>query len=276
MASAFAFLETPNRGVPDRRHSTEHLRATSTLVPRNSSSVSLSSRKSEPGWFGAMNNVDRSRASSVPVQPSTKPSSGLSKLFGRKEKKEKKDMDHIVLTSRHAAAVKTKLALDPKYKNVRRDSASSERLAGSQNITHMSAGELEMRHPHSGSPSLHAARNKADLPALTRIISGDEADEPDEWEKMRDEWRQRKVPTLDTQIIEGQVLDTRCSGPSTPTEKDMKEPETPPPQATEPRGTRIPSVTTTTGDADYQPRPARTHTPIGGRWKKDEKGVWKR
>ncbi|KIY02642.1 uncharacterized protein Z520_01107 [Fonsecaea multimorphosa CBS 102226] len=271
MASAFAFLETPNRGVPDRRHSTEHLGVTSTSLSRNSSSASLSSRKSEPGWFGAMNNVDRSRSSSVPVHNSTKPPSGLSKLFGRKEKKEKKDMDHFILTSRHAAAVKTKLALDPKYKNVRRDSAPAERLAGSQNIMHISAGELEMRHPHSGSPALHAARNKTDLPALTRIISGDEADEPDEWEKMRDQWRQRKVPTLDTQIIEGQVLGNQSSGQSTPAEKGT-EVETSPPQVTEPRGSRTLSAT----DDEYQPRPARTHTPIGGRWKKDEKGVWKR
>ncbi|KIW28496.1 uncharacterized protein PV07_08155 [Cladophialophora immunda] len=274
MASAFAFLETPNRGVPDRRHSTEHLGVSSTSLSRNSSSASLSSRKSEPGWFSAMNNMDRSRASSVPVHTAKSPS-GFSKLFGRKEKKEKKDMDHIILTSRHAAAVKTKLALDPKYKNVRRDSPSTEHLSGSQNILHVSAGELEMRRPHSGSPSLHAARNKTDMPALTRIISGDEADEPDEWEKMRDEWRQRKIPTLDTQIIEGQVLDSQVSGQSTPAEKDSKEALTPPPQITELQATRILS-TTTIGDDEYQPRPARTHTPIGGRWKKDEKGVWKR
>ncbi|KIW74799.1 hypothetical protein Z517_11569 [Fonsecaea pedrosoi CBS 271.37] len=271
--STFAFLDTLTREVPDRRHSTEHSRATSIPSSRNASSTSLSSRKSEPGWFGAMNNVDRSRASSVPEPSLTKSSSGLSKLFGRKEKnKEKKDTDHVVLTSRHAAAVKTKLALDPKYKNVHRNSTATEGPSSSKNSQHVS----EMRRPHSGSPSLHASRNKTDLPVLTRIVSGDEADEPDEWEKMRDEWRQRKVTTLDAQIIEGQVLDSSQSGQATPAEQDTKNVETPPPQqAAEQRESRTLS-TPVLSDDEYQPRPARTHTPIGGRWKKDEKGVWKR
>ncbi|EXJ67001.1 uncharacterized protein A1O5_09647 [Cladophialophora psammophila CBS 110553] len=183
-------------------------------------------------------------------------------------------MDQIILTSRHAAAVKTKLTLDPRYKNVRRESAPAQQLGGAQNLMHVSAGEQEMRRPHSGPPSLHAIQNKTELSGLTRIISGDEADEPDEWEKMRYEWRQRKVPTLDTNIIEGEVLDNQVSGQSTPTEKDKKNIGRPPSELDQ-QAVRILSVAAVS-DGGYQPRPARVHIPIGGRWKRDEKGVWKR
>ncbi|KIW89072.1 uncharacterized protein Z519_10557 [Cladophialophora bantiana CBS 173.52] len=275
MASAFAFLESPNRGVPDRRHSTEHLRMTSPSLSRNSSNASSSSRTSEPGWFSAIYNMDRSRASSVPVHSSTKSSSrGFSRLFSRGGKKEKKDMDQIILTSRHASSVKTKLALDPRYKNVYRESAPAQQPGGAQNLMHVSAGEQEIRRPHSGPPSLHGIHNKPELPALTRIISGDEADEPDEREKMRYEWRQRKVPTLETNIIEGEVLDNQVSGQLTPAKKDKKNIGTPPSELDQ-QDVRILSVATVS-DGEYQPRPARVHIPIGGRWKRDENGVWKR
>lgn len=110
------------------------------------------------------------------------------------------------------------------------------------------------------------------MPLLTRIISGDEADELDEWEKLRDEWRQRKVPTLDNDIIEGVAVDGLGSEQSAPGEKEV---EIPPSEVADPQGVRTISITGMKGD-EYEPRPSRTHTPIGGRWKKDDKGAWKR
>ncbi|EXJ59581.1 hypothetical protein A1O7_03727 [Cladophialophora yegresii CBS 114405] len=221
-----------------------------------------------------MNGVDRSRTGSAPVTPTGKSSSGFGKFFGRK-KEEKKDTEPTVITSKHAAAVKTKLALDPKYKDVRRGSAPVYVSSATQNNLLISAGEQEKRHPHSGSPAVYSLKEKAGLPLLTRIISGDEADELDEWEKMRDEWKQRKLPTLDDDIIEGVVVGGRDSGRSTPADQDEKTIEIPPSEVVERQGVGILSVSGMTTD-EYSPRPSRTHTPIGGRWKKDEKGVWKR
>jgi hypothetical protein len=220
-----------------------------------------------------MNGVDRSRAGSAPEKPPAKSPIGFSKLFGKK--KEKKDTEPIVITSRHAAAVKTKLALDPKYKDMRRESAPAYVASATQNNLFISAGEKEMRHPHSGPPAVLSPKEKVGLPMLTRIVSGDEADELDEWEKMRDEWKQRKLPTLDDDIIEGVAVGSRDSGQATPAEQDEKTIEIPPSEVVERQGVRILSVAGMTAD-EYSPRPSRTHTPIGGRWKKDEKGVWKR
>lgn len=269
MASAFAFLDTPSRGVPDRRHSSEQSRMSSLPSSRNGSTTSLSSNKSEPGWLAAMNGVDRSRATSVPQ--TSRPSSGFSKFFGKL--KEKKDDGHTVLTSKHAGAVKNKLAHDPKYKNVRRESGPAQTAGWSPTSLHVPASAQEKRHPHSGPPTLHSPKgSKTDLPVLTRIISGDEADEPDEFEKMREQWRQRKMPTLDSDIVEGEV-----SGTSTPAQATPKgsEVELPPTEVVERQGVKSIAVVGVNPD-EHQARPPRTHTPIGGRWKKDEKGVWKR
>ena len=237
-------------------------------MSRNGSSASVSSRKSEPGWLTAMN--ERSRASSVPEPSSAKSSGGFSKLFGKK--KEKKDAQPLVITSKHAGTVKNKLAHDPRFNSARRESAPVHIAAGRQNVLHISAGEQGMRHPHSGPPTLHAPTGKSDLAMLTRIVSGDDADEPDEWEKMRENWRQRKELTFDSDIVEGVAVDGQGSEQRRPTEKDI---EVPPSEIVERQGVRILSVAGMTGD-EYEPRPARPHTPIGGRWRKDEKGAWKR
>lgn len=276
--NTFTFLDTPSRGVPDRRHSTDHSRSTAPNTARNDSTSSSTSRKSEPGWLTAMNGIDRSRAGSAPDKISSKPSSGFSKLFGKnkeKKEKEKKDLDKIILTSRHTAAIKTKLALDPKLQSGRRDSAPVYITSATQNNLLISANEQEMRHPHSGPPAVFGPKEKLNMPILTRVVSGDEADEPDEFEKMRNEWRKRKVPFLDNDIIEGVAVDGHDSGQSTPEEKEEKEVEVPPSEVIERQGVRILSVAGM-NTAEYSPRPSRTHTPIGGRWKKDEKGVWKR
>ncbi|ETI29583.1 hypothetical protein G647_02036 [Cladophialophora carrionii CBS 160.54] len=271
--NAFASPDPSSRSLLDRRHSSDQSRTSQPTLSRSSSNASGTSRKSEPGWLTAMNGVDRSRAGSAPENSSGKSPSGFSKLFGKK--KEKKDTEHNIITSKHAAAVKTKLALDPKFKDVRRGSAPAYVSSATQNNLLISAGAQEMRHPHSGPPALYSLKEKAGLPMLTRIISGDEADELDEWEKMRDEWKQRKIPTLDDNIIEGVAVGGRDSGQSTPEDQDGKTIEIPPSEVVERQGVRMLSVAGMTAD-EYSPRPSRTHTPIGGRWKKDEKGVWKR
>ena len=270
------FLDVPSRAAPDRRHSSEHQLQSSQLYSRNSSTTSVSSHKSEPGWLASMNGVDRSRTSSVTSTTSTKSSGGLGRLFGKskdKPKKEKKDLDQIVLTSRHAAAVKTKLALDPKYKNAtRKESQSAPRIVGTQDTLHMTAAQQEMRRPHSGPPAMYAPTDKSDMPVLTRIASGDEADEQDQWERLRQGWKQQKQPGVQMmQVLEGEAVDEYSSGNTTPDDqKDQAETKIPDSKVIEREGVRLLSV------ADIEPRPERHLTPIGGRWKKDEKGVWKR
>jgi hypothetical protein len=247
-----------------------------------------------------MNGIDRSRAGSATSQTShtsTKSSSGgFSKLFGKsksddkqKKKDKKKDLDQIVLTSRHAAAVRTKLALDPKYKQaVHKDPQPV--VTGTQNSSHLTAQEQEVRRPHSGPPSLrHVAKSdKADMPFLTRIISGDEADEPDEWERLREEWRTRKIPGAEMlQVLEGETFDgatsSSSSGTASPEDREILvkghdlDVDLPPTKIVEREGVRLVAVNQLTPDSeDVKSQPQRHHTPIGGRWKKDETGVWKR
>lgn len=245
-----------------------------------------------------MNGIDRSRASSVASQTShtsTKSSSGgFSKFFGKsksgdKQKKDKKkDLDQIVLTSRHAAAVRTKLALDPKLKKATPKDQQPV-MVGTQSSAHLTAQEQEIRRPHSGPPSLKHApkKEKVDMPMLTRIISGDEADEPDDWEKLRQEWRTRQLPSADMlQVIEGQTLGgtpTSSSGTVTPEDRELfvksskSDIDLPPTQLVEREGVRLVTAAYPSSDNEgVTPRIAKHQTPIGGRWKKDDAGVWKR
>lgn len=234
-----------------------------------------------------MNGVDRSRANSSTSQisnTSTKSTGGLGKWFGRNKgdkKKEKKDTDRIVITSRHAAAVKTKLAMDPYVQKATQKHTSAPVVVGTQKSAHLTAMEQEMRHPHSGPPSLSAARHiQADMPALTRIVSGDEADEPDDWEQLRHEWRARQAPGMEMmQVLEGEALDNNSrstSGTTTPNE-DGRELRLVSKEVVDKDGVRVTTVAEPVSPtASFRPRPERRQTPIGGRWRKDEKGVWKR
>lgn len=111
-----------------------------------------------------------------------------------KEEKEKKkqETEKIILGSRHAAAVKTKMALDPAYREFnekhRRPSAPTAGITGGTRSSHSSAAEQEARFPHSGSPHVHV-NGGLDLPSLTRIESHDEADsDEDPAERTRREW----------------------------------------------------------------------------------------
>lgn len=304
-------LQQAYRPAPERRHTGDHaagnLPTTPTSLSRNGSTASNSSRKSEPGWLTSMNGIDRSRANSTASQTShtssKSTSSGLGKFFGGKDKGEKekkkkekqKAIDQVVLTSRHTAAVKSKLALDPQYQKAMRKGPQPQPplVVGTQNSAHLTAQQQEMRRPHSGSPALTKGRvvkvSSDDMPALTRIISGDEADEQDEWEQLREEWRARKIPDPEmVQVPEGEAIggteETTTFSSSATTPEEIPEginhtsAAVPAAQVVEREGVGIPSAVqgVLSDSEDMRPRPERKHTPIGGRWRKDDKGVWKR
>ncbi|RMD39738.1 hypothetical protein DV735_g5381, partial [Chaetothyriales sp. CBS 134920] len=117
-----------------------------------------------------------------------------------RNEKLKKDINKII-TSRHAAAVRAKL------------NAGHVRAAP-VSPAHMSAAAQEMRYPHSGPPALHGGhkekvgKHDADMPALARIVSGDEVDDEEEsMRRHRDDWRRRTKPDARMrQLSEGRIL----------------------------------------------------------------------
>lgn len=265
-------LDTLDRGLPsEQRHSKPQSRPVSLPSSRNNSTTSISSLRSEPARTGS---------ATVSSDASSKSSSGFSKFFSR-SKKEKKDTDKKkVITSRHsqAAAIAAKMALDLKYKQAHPTLTLGPRLVGTQsspNIT-ITPQEQELRHPHSGPPALIAPLGRTDMPVLTKVISGDEADDPDEFERMRDDWRQRKIPDVQLlQVLEGTGLGSgSSSGITTPQEKEAEKTQIPAAKVIEREGVRLLSVADAPLDA--RPKPVRRHTPIGGRYRKDEHGVWKK
>ncbi|KIV96817.1 hypothetical protein PV10_00633 [Exophiala mesophila] len=274
----------------ERQYLTETGRSSlsSPASSRRNSISSITSHKSEPAWMTSRSGEDRSRTNSVTSRSSstsTKSTSGLSKLFGRNKgdkKKEKKDVERIVITSRHAAAVKAKLANDPHIQKVRQKAPCAPLMTGTQKSSHLTAMEQQLRHPHSGPPSVTAVRCvEADMPALARIVSGDEADEPDHWEKMRNEWRAHQSPGIEMmQVLEGEALDISSmhgSSTSTSVSEDGQEFRLVSKEVIDKDGVTVTMVTEPMSPAaSLRPRPQRLHTPIGSRWRKDENGVWKR
>lgn len=115
--------------------------------------------------------------------------------------------EKIVIGSKHAALVKNNLKADPrgarKHPSVPTKTAG---VVGSGTSAHITAEQQEMRHPHSGPP---ARRGAADLPMLTRIVSGDEDDEWDD--ERRANWEKKKLPILETQEEE-RVVDIDIGG----------------------------------------------------------------
>lgn len=115
-------------------------------------------------------------------------------LFSRssKEEKEKKkrENERIILGSRHAAAVKTRMAMDPAYREFqekhRKPNVKTAGITGATSSVRGSAASQEARFPHSGPPAVHGS---LDLPALGRIESHDETDsDEDPAERTRREW----------------------------------------------------------------------------------------
>ena len=232
-----------HKAIPSegRRHTVDHTARSTANTPaasRSSSVASNTSHRSEPSWFSAYDGQDTTRkgsSASIASPKSTetqKKGGGIGSWFNQdpKLKKEmkahkelekkkrneqlRKDVDRMVITSKHAAAVRTKLATDPSMK--RRDSgdaSSTAGVVGTQNSAHMTAAQQEMRFPHSGPPALHGGQKAKegkrlhDMPALTRIQSGDERDDEDEYQQQRrEEWLSKIRPDVRMrQLSEGPV-----------------------------------------------------------------------
>jgi hypothetical protein len=194
--------------------------------------------------------ADRDRQGSA----QSTPEKGLKGLFGRK--KEPKKEEKIVIGSKHAALVKNNLKADPR--GARKHPSVSTKTAGVVGTTtpattsaHVTAEQQEMRHPHSGPPAMRGA---ADLPMLTRIVSGDE---DDEWDQAkRAEWEKKKLPVLETHGEE-KVADIDIRGL-----EDLQV-----------RRKSLLDVEIKGGEG-VKPG-ARRKTVFGG-WAKDSKGVWTR
>ncbi|KAJ9502598.1 hypothetical protein LTR99_009507 [Exophiala xenobiotica] len=279
----FEFLDTVDRGLPSERTKNGIPVRPSVSLPtsRNNSTTSIDSLRSEPGWMTSMkNDASRSRANSATSQTSNKPSSGFSRFF--KSKKDKKDPEQVI-TSQHAAAVRAKLARDSRFDKYRKAVAnkdkkgSTPRVVGILNTQHLTAEQQELRHPHSGPPSRTAAGEQLDMPILARIVSGDEADEADQWERMREEYKESTIPDLQMlQIIEGAGVESgsgSSSGTSTPTPREIDLVMVPESKVIEREGVKLLAVDRA---LNLRPKPVRRHTPIGGRFTKDEHGIWKK
>ncbi|RMZ87279.1 hypothetical protein DV736_g5491, partial [Chaetothyriales sp. CBS 134916] len=118
-----------------------------------------------------------------------------------RNEKLKREIDRIV-ASRHAAAVRAKL-----------NAGQTQGVPVSS--AHMSAAQQEMRYPHSGPPAIHSGhkekvgKHNADMPALARIVSGDEVDDEEEYMKQhRDDWKRRtRLDERMRQLSEGPPSD---------------------------------------------------------------------
>jgi hypothetical protein len=196
--------------------------------------------------------ADRDRQGSV----QSTPEKGIKGLFGRK--KEPKKEEKVVIGSNHTALVKNKLKADPR--GARKHPSMSTKTAGvvgtstpaTRRPAHLTAEQQEMRHPHSGPPT---TRGAADLPMLTRIVSGDE---DDEWDQAkRAEWEKKKLPVLETHGEEEKVADVDIGGV-----EDLQA-----------RRKSLLDVEIKGGEG-IKPG-ARRKTVFGG-WAKDSKGIWTR
>jgi hypothetical protein len=198
-----------------RRHTVDNT-ASGAATPPLSRPSSVASNRSEPSWFSAYDGVDTSKTRSdstasnrtkLVQKPGTSSTSGWKALFNQDDRKERKkqkqkEAEKIVLGSKHAAAVRTRLATDPKYVERRKSTDNTHIMVGTQNSAHLTAGEQEMRFPHSGAPALHGGSKGSltrkgrsgenvplDMPSLTRIISGDERDDEEDRARLeRETW----------------------------------------------------------------------------------------
>ncbi|EXJ85712.1 hypothetical protein A1O1_06080 [Capronia coronata CBS 617.96] len=281
-----------SRPLPDRRHSGDHVRFRPPMS-RNTSSTSI---KSEPGLSTSPSHGDlRAARSANNSRSGSKSPSGLGWFFGKskpdkpdkpekaqksdKPKKERRGRDPIVQAARHAAAVRARKAAEQNNMNATNGSCSVPRVVGTQKSHRVSAEEQAMRRPHSGPPTLAPVKDRVDsMGVLTRIISGDEADEPDERQRMREEYKQNKYFDLDMlQVVERGLGSINSSGTTTPEDRELIQSERSSPERTNPSPGPLPSVAEhPVSPQQYRPRPLRRNTPIGLRWKKDEHGVWKR
>lgn len=246
MAAVAQKLPPPNSysHVNLRRRSSAHS-ATSSTPSRNGS---VASSKSQPAWLSSIQERDRS-------QSTIESQGGLKGLFGRK--KPEKKQEKIILGSKHAALVKNNLKADPR--GARKQSlVKTAGVQGTQKSAHLTAEQQEMRHPHSGPPAL-PLRGTTELPALTRIVSGDEEDEWDH-ERKRADWEKRKVPEVE-KVVEERHGEEERAGVEVGGVENSK-----------PRRRSLLDVEIRGGEGA---KPQRRRSVLGG-WAKDGRGVWHR
>ncbi|KAL2399800.1 hypothetical protein ABEF93_001127 [Exophiala dermatitidis] len=282
----FDSFDIYSRPLPNRRHSGEQVRQSRPMVSRHNSSTSI---KSEPGFVTSPAGGEHSGTSSCDSQASPKRPS-LARLFSKskedkekkaskpeKPKKKRRSNDPILLTSRHAAAVRAKLASDPKYRDAHKGLYVVPQMVGTQNSQHLTAQQQAMRRPHSGPPTLSPVKDRLDAGTLTRIISGDEVDDLDEWQRTREEWKQTRLPDIGIlQIVDRGPESSHSSGTATPEDRELRSGRSSPNPGQAQSNTLAPVTEVQLDDAKFRPKPLRRHTPIGLRWQKDENGVWKR
>lgn len=307
-----AFSHSGNAAPEGRRHTIDPTArpTTSNNTPVVSRSSSVASNRSEPSWFSSSNGVDTSkkqgpeegtlspRNPSVKLtqKPGTTSTSGWKALFfgGSEDKEEKKkrkqkEVDKIVLTSKHAASVKTKLAMEQRRRSVDSAGGGTGIMVGTQNSMHLTPGEQERRFPHSGPPAIHGG-NKGhmhrkgrkgsevdiDMPYLTRIISGDENDEEEDRARLgREAWvdKRKNAEMRRFTVAEGMDVEEREGGSESGSGSDQKEGEFVEGKVMMVEGT---SVIGAKLDEDALTPRAKTKTGIGHGWKRDESGKWTR
>lgn len=241
----------------------------SPVVSRSSSIASTRSAQSEPGW-------ETRRHSSVTSDEAAAASHkhGIMSLFGgKKDKKEKKpkekkkSVDNVVLTSRHSAAVKTKLMMEQHGKKSKHHGKTAG-VVGTTRTNHLTAMQQEARHPHSGVPTLHVV---SELPLLTRIVSGDEYDDEDELDRrirQQEEWEMSKKPTVDKVVEHSSENSTQSSANASEDESEDYDP----------RSKAIEYIQQQLQTSCPQPRrpSAMSKSSFGSRFHRDEHGNWKR
>lgn len=239
-------------------------------ISRNNSTTSIGSvdsTQSEPTWDSYRRESNTSQASANTTASHKK--SGFKGLFGRqkdpaKEEKKRQQTERIVLGSKHAAAVKTKMMMDPEYKKFQekhhKPQVKTAGITDHSKSAHSSAAAQEARHPHSGPPALHGA---LDLPSLDRIESHDEPDdEVDYFEAQRREWEEATDKMAEIPEIRSRAASRRTS--------PIGSPWASPSASREPSPNRL-------GGAVVRPALGSKRNSWAGGYRKDEAtGRWKK
>ncbi|KAJ9658591.1 hypothetical protein H2198_003609 [Neophaeococcomyces mojaviensis] len=225
---------------------------TSPPLSRTNSTSSVKSTQSEPAWKASGHEPRKGSESSTQSSASRK--KRLKSWFFGDEEKERKALDKQVLTSRHAAAVKTKMMMDPAYREFqekhKRPNVKTAGMNGSRSV-HSLAAEQESRYPHSGPPAVHGGLNASQL---ERIESRDDPDDEDQWQQTRREWNEAKEHNMDNiPEMRSRLNSARASPWASPIQS--REPS---PNRTS--GTRTPRAT-------YA---GRYHRNLEGRWTKKD------
>lgn len=280
---------------------------TSNNTPAVSRSSSVASNRSEPSWFSSHNGLDTSNtqrpaqpilssnnsSEKLTQKPGTTATSGWKALFSgagsddRKEKKKpkQKESDKIILTSKHAAAVKTKMAMEQRRRSLDSASGGTGIMNGNQDGPHLTAEEQERRFPHSGPPALHGGEQghihrkgrkgsdvNVDMPLLTRIVSGDERDEEEDRARLgREAWvtKRKDAEMRRFTVAEGMGVEEGESGSG----DEEREGEFVEGKVMVVEGTRLIGAEVE-GDA-HTPR-AKAKGGIGHGWRRGDTGKWTR